>query len=287
MLTIPATFLTSLLLLAPSADGWLGIFLDTERTEAIVMEVIPGSPAEKAGLRAGDELLGVGDVATKDREAFIAAIRACKAGDRVSLKLRRDGKEQVVMVKLEERPEQVAVVEPPVARPSRPQAPSPAGEAIATPVKERGFLGVSIDNTEDGIVIGRVLPGSPAEKAGLQAGDRLTQVGDRKVRSMEDVDGVLGKAGPGDTVAIGVRSERGARIVNVVLGKRGDEATAPAPRPPVEIIEAPRAEPKPPVVRRDRGQGERDVEAELQALRAELAELRKQIEALKQQKGRE
>jgi uncharacterized protein YceH (UPF0502 family) len=101
---------------------------------------------------------------------------------------------------------------------------------------------------------------------------------------MEDIDAVLKNAAPGDAVAIGVRSERGARIVNVVLGKRSDEPVAATP---VEVVEVPKVEPKPVAPRRDRAAGDRDLEAELQALRAELAELRKQIEALKRQKGRE
>ncbi|MFY9341506.1 MAG: PDZ domain-containing protein, partial [Planctomycetota bacterium] len=120
MLQVPAKLLASLLLLAPAADGWLGVYLDGERAEAVITEVVPGSPAQKAGLQAGDELLAVDDQATATREAFTAAIRARKAGDRISIKLRRNDKEQIVAVKLGERPETAPAVEPPpVAKPAR------------------------------------------------------------------------------------------------------------------------------------------------------------------------
>src|SRR5678809_1590381 len=90
MLPMPAPFL-SLLLLAPAADGWLGIYLDDQPDEAVVSEVVPDSPAAKAGLQIGDVLLAVGDKATPSRDEFVAAIRAAKAGDRVSIKLKRGG----------------------------------------------------------------------------------------------------------------------------------------------------------------------------------------------------
>src|SRR5262245_25024856 len=105
MLQLPSSLFTSLLLLAPAADGWLGIYLASDRTEAGVGGVIPGSPAGKAGRRTGDELLAVDDPAAPTREAFIAAIRGKKAGDRVRVKLRRDAQEQTVTVRLAERPE--------------------------------------------------------------------------------------------------------------------------------------------------------------------------------------
>ena len=69
----------SLLLLAPAIDGWLGIYLDNEAVQAVIGEVIPESPAARAGLRAGDVLLAVGDLATGTRESFIAAVRAALA----------------------------------------------------------------------------------------------------------------------------------------------------------------------------------------------------------------
>lgn len=299
MLQIPATFLSSLLLLAPAADGWLGIYLDMERDAAVVAERIPGSPAEKAGIEAGDVLIAVDDKATPTREAFTAEIRARKAGDRVSIKLKRAGKEQIVVVKLGERPEQAVAVEPPPAsKPSRPQAPAPAAEAGAPATAERGYLGVSVQDSDAGVRLDRVLAGSPAAKAGLRVGDVLTTVGDVRIESMADVDRVLGKAQAGSKVAVGVRNDDGARAVTIVLGKRPSETTVNAeaaePSEPAEVrtVEmkprrAPAAETTPAPAKATAPAGARDLEAELKALRAELAELRKQVEALRQGKGRE
>src|SRR5688572_1646125 len=91
--------LVSLLLLIPPANGWLGIYLASS-DEPVVAEVIPGSPAAKAGLRVGDQILAVDDQPTPTRDELIEAIGSKKVGDRVQLKLRRGDQEPVVIVSL-------------------------------------------------------------------------------------------------------------------------------------------------------------------------------------------
>lgn len=275
MLHLPTSLLPSLLLLAPAAEGWLGIYLDGERTEPVVTEVIPGSPADKAGLRAGDELLAVGDQVTATRDAFIAAVRGKQAGDRLSIKLRRDGTEQIVVVRLGQRPDVAAPAQPPSAtKPALPQAPVPGPEAGAIPA--RGYLGVGVRGSEDAVVIDRVLPGSPAEAAGMRVGEVVTTVNEVRIRKLEDLDAALAGAQAGKQVTVGLRSEKGSRSLLVKLGVRPAGATGEAaPR------SGERAAPSVPPVPPSQARPEVNLEAELASLRAELAELRQQLEALR------
>jgi S1-C subfamily serine protease len=275
MLPMPAPFL-SLILLAPANDGWLGIYLDPERDEAVVGEVIPDSPAERAGLRVGDVLLAVGDKATPTREQFAALVRAAKAGDRVTFSIRRGGRDLSVAVQLGQRPDAAVGKPAPEAKPARPQSPAPALES-ASP-KARGYLGISVVPSEEGVRIERVVEGSPAAKAGLQSGDLVTRLGDVPVHELGDLEGVLAKAAPGARLTIGLRSDAGARSVTVIVGQRDSEVAAA--RPPVA------SQPVPPAGDAQRAK-ERDLEAEIATLRAELAELRKQVEALREGKGRD
>jgi S1-C subfamily serine protease len=298
MLQLPSSLLTSLLLLTPVADGWLGIYLDSERTEALVAEVIPGSPADKAGLKDGDELLAVGDQAAATRDEFIAAIRAKKAGERIGIKLRRDGKEMNVVVKLGERPETIAAPQAvPSEKVTQPQAPAPRDEAVARPT-ERAYLGLSVREGDEGVEIERVLPDGPAHAAGLANGDMLTKVGDRRIEKLTDLDAALQNVRPGQQIAVALRNDAGSRSVMVTAGKR--PATAPAPLAERQPALAPRAQSTPsvttrpaPAAKSDAGEPRResasnaDLEAELKAMRAELAELRKQLEALRKGLGRE
>jgi Peptidase family M28/PDZ domain len=65
--------------------------------------VSPGSPAEKAGIRAGDILIGLGEFEVTDLQAMTDALRAHKSGDEVEIRLLRDGQPVTVKVTLGSR----------------------------------------------------------------------------------------------------------------------------------------------------------------------------------------
>ena len=66
-------------------------------------DVREGSPAAKAGLKAGDILVGFGDKPVKNLYDFTFALRNSKAGDVVKVKYLRDGQEMMAEVTLEQR----------------------------------------------------------------------------------------------------------------------------------------------------------------------------------------
>jgi hypothetical protein len=66
-------------------------------------DVKPGSPAAKAGLKAGDILVQFGDKPIKNLYDFTDALRRSKVGDVVEVKVLRDGQPVTASVKLEQR----------------------------------------------------------------------------------------------------------------------------------------------------------------------------------------
>jgi S1-C subfamily serine protease len=66
-------------------------------------DVKPGSPAAKAGLRAGDILVQFGDLPIKNLYDFTDALRRSKVGDVVEVKVLREGKPVTASVTLEQR----------------------------------------------------------------------------------------------------------------------------------------------------------------------------------------
>jgi S1-C subfamily serine protease len=66
-------------------------------------DVKPGSPAAKAGLKAGDILVQFGGKPIKNLYDFTDALRSSKVGDLVEVKVVRDGQPLTVPVKLEQR----------------------------------------------------------------------------------------------------------------------------------------------------------------------------------------
>jgi membrane-associated protease RseP (regulator of RpoE activity) len=82
-----------------------------------------------------------------------------------------------------------------------------AGSALYQDAPNRGFLGVEHQaaTAGEGIRILRVLPGTPAERAGLKAGDRIIQIDDVPVASGDSLANRIGSLEPGTKVELSVR----------------------------------------------------------------------------------
>lgn len=72
-----------------------------------------------------------------------------------------------------------------------------------------------------GVRLTGVRAGSPAEKAGLRAGDVITAVGDRQIRDLQALTDALRAHQPGDVVPMRFRREGADQTVSVTLGSRG------------------------------------------------------------------
>lgn len=89
--------------LGEDSNLWLGLSLEQEDGALEVQQVLPGSPAEKAGIKPHDVLLASGKTGLKDVADLRKLVHA-SGGKPISLKLQRDGKEIVVDVKPERSP---------------------------------------------------------------------------------------------------------------------------------------------------------------------------------------
>ena len=85
--------------------AFLGIDLrDANGGGAEVLNVRPNTPADDAGLQAGDVITTFGDERIANGDDLRAAVNARSPGDSVKVELRRDGDERTVTVKLASRP---------------------------------------------------------------------------------------------------------------------------------------------------------------------------------------
>ncbi len=130
--------------------------------QVLIRAVVPGTPADAAGLRAGDALIAVNGFAVRNLMQYRARFAGCAIGQPLNLRLRRDGKDIDVTVK------PIALDE--VLR--RDQAARP----VAVPSLALRQLGLSLGQDDrPGLVVTAVSAGGRAAAAHLHVGDRVLQ----------------------------------------------------------------------------------------------------------------
>jgi regulator of sigma E protease len=144
--------------------AWMGVAVFTTKEIGVVDE---GSPAWQSGLRAGDEIASVDGKEIQNWDHFLDVLKT-SLGRRVDVVVRSDGVEHSVRLDLRHVADLAEV----------------GLERFVPPVADS------------------VAAGSPAERAGIKAGDRIDQVGGHPVRTWQDLARVV-EPSPGRELTIG------------------------------------------------------------------------------------
>jgi len=95
-----------------------------------------------------------------------------------------------------------------------------AEQLIASGKVEHAYLGVSIEDGDGGARIAEVRPETPAARAGLEAGDVVTEVDGETVQSGDDLRLAVEAHKPGDSLELTVKRDGDTKTVTVELGTR-------------------------------------------------------------------
>jgi S1-C subfamily serine protease len=90
-------------------------------------------------------------------------------------------------------------------------------------VVRHAYLGLSSTvsvNASGGAIVRDVVPGGPADKAGVQAADLVTEVDGRRVFDPSDISAAIGQRNPGDNVSVTVQRAGAILHLEVQLGQR-------------------------------------------------------------------
>lgn len=172
--------------------GWLGVLiqpLDEELAKELgikegvsVHEVMEGSPAEKAGVNAGDVVIQLNDKEVKSVTELQRRIGNVKPGDSIKLKVvsYSDKKTRTVTVKIGELPNNTE------------ELGAKGGEKEDEPDKI-GLL-VAPGKGKEGVTIEGIQPGSLAEQAGLEVGDAIVKINRQAVTNTSTYKKLIGSA---------------------------------------------------------------------------------------------
>lgn len=174
-----------------------------------IANVIPGTPAESAGLKVGDTITTVDGKPVKNGDELVADIASRKPGSKVALGFIRNGKKDEATVTVADRAKLFA---------SRLGEEEEAGEEAAPKASK---LGLSVHTlTSDmadrldipvgkGVIVQDVKPGSFADDVGLARGDVILEINKQPVNSEDDFNRVASTLKSGQDVVFLVR-QRGA-----------------------------------------------------------------------------
>jgi len=182
--------------------GWLGVQiqqidediaegLGLESTDgALVATVVENSPAESAGLRPGDVIVGFENEEIADIKDLTRQVAGIRPDSEVELQVWRDGKTVELEVDLGENPEDLAI-----------KASAGVGEGDDStaslglsllPLTPESRQRYGIEREVDGALVADVAPGSAAAQKGLRPGDVILRVGQEAISSpsgvVEEVD---------------------------------------------------------------------------------------------------
>jgi serine protease Do len=177
----------------------------TIESRCVIKSVAPNSPAQKAGLVAGDQLIELNGVPVATVIDPLVTLLSAKTGDMLSMKIARGGMAYTVSL---------AVT----------KAPPPESERILA--SRLGLSGISVTPSvarehdlpiESGLLVTSVAADSPVARAGIQTGDVIYQVGPYIVNSLDDVAQLIKSADPDLRVRIGLirGTARGRTIVTI------------------------------------------------------------------------
>jgi len=211
---------------------------ETDAEGVVILWVEPDSPADQAGLRHGVVILSVNGRSVNNAEELKAALGEYQVGDTITLTVKDGSETQDVAVTLGDAGPYLGVNVGPGGDNLRfrgqgfgemphgfrmPRLPGDGSDSDEMPF-EFHFDEFDFDQFEDhfgpfgdafgmSAVVMSVTEGSPADEAGLQAGDLIVKANETTIESSQDLIDALGQLSPGDQVQLQI--ERGDETLTI------------------------------------------------------------------------
>ncbi|MEQ1680131.1 MAG: Do family serine endopeptidase, partial [Nitrospira sp.] len=184
--------------------GWMGVAiqeitpalaksfkLPEQRKGVLISDVNENGPSHAAGVKRGDVVVAFNGKEVQTVSQLRNLVARTMVGKDAQVKVLREGKEQLIAVKVAERPSDELLAK------KEPSPPKDAGDTMKLPDNVLASLRVqTLDNAlmsqlnisakTAGVVITSVEPSGPGEAAGLQRGDVIQEVNHEPIKTLGD-----------------------------------------------------------------------------------------------------
>jgi len=192
--------------------GWLGVAIQDVTGEvaeyygivgkegALVTEVFPGDPADKAGIQVRDIIIEVNGEKIKSTRDLTRIVADIGVGDSANIKVLRNGTEKSFEVKIAKREDEKIS----------------AGTFLKDD-QEKSELGIRVSNLtpeiarqfnlkdEEGVAVTGVEAESEGDKAGVMTGDVIKEINHRTIKTADDYTEAIGSVKKGDAVQMFIK----------------------------------------------------------------------------------
>ena len=186
---------------------------------AIVASVVPNGPAAKAGFEQGDVVTAIDGKPLEDSKDLVRRVGSDVAGSSSDFTIQRQGQTKTIKVTIGARPDDRVASNEPATPSAMPAAATAMGLGLA-PVTPDARKTYNLADSVSGVVITKVDPSSDAADKGLTPGDVVMKVGNRMVKTPQDVQAGVAEAAKGGrkSVLLLVAGQGGSRFVAVDIG---------------------------------------------------------------------
>ena len=186
--------------------GWLGVRIQDvtpdvaeamglEKAAGALVTDVPEGPAMEAGMMSGDVIVSFDGVEVADTRELVRKVADTEVGKATQVVVLRDGKTQTLTIKLGRREdaegEPVAAAAP--GAPEEPVEKELLGLTV-TPLGSDGAEKLGLPAGSEGLAVTNVDPASEAYAKGLREGDVITEAGQQKVVTLEDLEARITEA---------------------------------------------------------------------------------------------
>ena len=183
--------------------------LKGEPSGALVGEVTPKSPSEKAGMKTGDVITSVNGKKIGDARELRLMIGSMPPGTKVQIELNREGQNKIINVELAEMPAGAAEqdTEASPEENAQPEKVTVLGGVAVADVTDEIRNALNLSKDIKGAVIAEIDADSPAAKAGLREGDVIQEVNKQPVKNAKDLVAISKRLKPDEKILIRVWSQ--------------------------------------------------------------------------------